>query len=166
MSNTEDFVRDELYQRLVTNKHFLYLFDLIQQTNLQGKLYYEQTEEDPEHLWSVQDKITEYIMEECKLYKDEYDLFLEINNLSRDTPTNIIEKVKREVGFDNNYASRGPFEDLLSHYASGNYDYSKEQIIKQLIFWDQNILFTDLGFVDFHYKEPIFKSRKFKLIRK
>ncbi|MEK5209749.1 hypothetical protein [Psychrobacillus sp. FSL H8-0510] len=164
MSNTEDFARDELYQSLVINKHFLYLFDLIQQINLQGNVYFEQTEEDPEHLWSVQDKITEYIMEECNLYKDEYDLFLEMNNLSRDTPTNIVEKIKIEVGFDSNYASRDHFDDLLSHYASGNSEHSKEQIIKQLIFWEQNILFSDIEHVDFHYKEPIFKTMNFKLM--
>ncbi|WP_419961754.1 hypothetical protein [Psychrobacillus sp. BM2] len=50
---------------------------------------------------------------------NEYDLFLEKNNLSRDTSRKITEQVKKEVGFNENYESREPFEDLISYYVTG-----------------------------------------------
>ena len=155
-------VREALYNDLVSNKHFLYLFDLLQLTHKQSYDYLEKTKEEPDEIFRIEDTIREYIMEECNLYIDEYDLFLAKNNLTYDSPSAIIEKIKKEQGFNGEYCSREVYEDLLSDYSSGNSEYTKEQIIKQLIFWEQNIILDDIEFIDFHYKEPRYKRVDFR----
>lgn len=154
--------REVLVQTLSQDKHFLFLFDLLRQFHLQSYVYYEQTGNDPTHLWEIQDQITERILSECRLFMDEYDLFLNRNGLTYDSSPELIEKAKREQGFTENHASREPFEELLSFYAGEQTPYTKEQIIKQLVYWDENLLFGgEVEKVDFHFEEPRFGYRSF-----
>ena len=161
LSNVE---RDSLYESLITNKHFLHLFDVLQFTQKQFETEEGKSTSDlSDEIWGVVDEIQNYIMTECNLYLDEYDLFLAQNNLTYHSERILIEKTMKEQGFSSDYASREAYENLLCHYRCGNKEgYTKEQIIKQLVFWDQSIILgDDVEFTNFQYNEPRYRMINF-----
>lgn len=156
--------RELLYQSLISNKHFLYLFDVLKHTQKQFSIQEVKIDDDlPDEMYEIIDTLTNYIFNECNLYLDEYELFLARNNLTFESDRELIEKTKKNQGFTDVHASRDIFVDLMCEYRLGNCKYTKEQIIKQIVFWDQNILFDeDADSVDFHYKEPRYKMMNFR----
>lgn len=156
--------RDELYNKLITDKNFLYLFDLLREIKKQEHIYVDKTSKDSEQIYAIEDHVINRIMEECNLFVDEYDLFLLKNNLTHNSPTELIEKLKIEQNFTNDYAARDAFWDLLSIYSNGDDTYTKEQLIRQFVFWDENVLFgEECEFVEFHYKDPRYRVKTFTI---